>query len=119
MTLVFVYGTLKRTFENHRYLEGQVFAGTAQTPPGFTLYELAGYPGMVSQDGDLEGVRGEVWAVDDACLARLDELEGVAEGLYAREPVPLGAPFQDKRVEAYFYLRGTEGRPRVGSDWPG
>jgi gamma-glutamylcyclotransferase (GGCT)/AIG2-like uncharacterized protein YtfP len=119
MNLVFVYGTLKRTFENHHYLEGQIFAGTAQTPPGFTLFELAGYPGMVSESGDLEGVRGEVWAVDDACLERLDGLEGVAEGLYSREAVPLGAPFQNKRVEAYFYLKGTEGRPRIGAEWPG
>jgi gamma-glutamylaminecyclotransferase len=117
--LVFVYGTLKRTFENHRFLEGQVFAGTAQTPPGFTLYELAGYPGLVSQADDHAGVRGEVWAVDDACLASLDELEGVAEGLYSRERVPLGAPFQDKQVDAYFYLKGTEGRPRIGAEWPG
>ncbi|HXN35166.1 MAG TPA: gamma-glutamylcyclotransferase family protein [Opitutaceae bacterium] len=118
MTLLFVYGTLKRTHENHHFMAGQAFAGAAQTPPGYTLYDLAGFPGMVRQGDDLEGVRGEVWSVDDDCLARLDELEGVDEGLYSRETVPLGNPFEKDRVEAYLYLKDTGGRPRIGAEWP-
>jgi gamma-glutamylcyclotransferase (GGCT)/AIG2-like uncharacterized protein YtfP len=55
--------------------------------------------------------------VDGACLARLDELEGTAEGIYRREVVPLGAPFADRRVEAYLYLLGVEGRTRLGNSW--
>lgn len=119
MSLVFVYGTLKRSGANHHFMAGQAFAGSAQTPPGYALYEIAGYPGMVREAGDLEGVRGEVWSVDDLCLAGLDELEGVNEGLYSREIVPLGPPFEKETVEAYFYLKGTDGRPRIGPEWPG
>jgi gamma-glutamylaminecyclotransferase len=119
MTLIFVYGTLKRGYANHHFISGQAFAGTAQTPPGYTLYDLAGYPGMVRQGDDVKGVFGEVWSVDDECLLRLDELEGVAEGLYSREAVALGVPFEKETVEAYFYLKGTDGRPKVGAEWPG
>src|SRR5689334_7669355 len=97
--LVFVYGTLKRGGSNHPYLAGQSFVGEARTVPGFRLYELSGFPGMIAMPSDREGVAGEVWSVDAAALEQLDALEGVDEGLYRREPVPLVAPFADKTVE--------------------
>jgi gamma-glutamylcyclotransferase (GGCT)/AIG2-like uncharacterized protein YtfP len=118
MSLVFVYGTLKGGGENHHLMAGQAFVGAARTLAGHTLYDLAGYPGMVRQGDDADGVRGEVWSVDDDCLARLDWLEGIGKGLYSREAVPLRPPFDKERVEAYFYLKDTGGRPRVGAEWP-
>ena len=117
MTLVFVYGTLKRGGSNHFLLAGQEFAGTARTLPGFALYDLEGYPGMVADGAASEGISGEVWSVDPACLAELDRLEGIEEGLYRRERVPLEPPFADKAVDAYLYLRSVSGRPRSGPDW--
>lgn len=119
MNLIFVYGTLKRGFINHCLMAGQEFAGTARTSPGYTLYDLGGYPGMVADAGALEGVEGEVWCVDDECLAGLDVLEGTAEGLYSREMVPLLAPFAESRIEAFIYQRSVEGRKRLGSAWAG
>ncbi len=118
MTRVFVYGTLKRGSSNHALLAGQSYAGEAETAPGFDLYALGGYPGMVAAPEGTGVVTGEVWSVDDACLARLDELEGTAEGLYRREAVPLGPPFAGRRVEAYLYLKGVGGRARLGGTWP-
>ncbi len=118
MILLFVYGTLKRGGSNHHFLAGQAFVDDAHTAPGYTLYELSGYPGMVRQDDDLEGVGGEVWSVDDECLGRLEVLESTAEGLYRREAVPLGGPFAERSVETYIYLKGVEDRPRVGAEWP-
>lgn len=119
MTLVFVYGTLKRGSSNHSYLAGQQFMGAARTVAGYTLFNLDGYPGMVREEGDLEGVRGEVWSVDDACLAALDELEGLSEGLYRRERVALTTDFAQRSVEAYFYLRDIRASRRLGAEWPG
>ena len=119
MTLVFVYGTLKRGGSNHGFMDGQSFVGTAGTAPGFALYDLGGYPGLVPAPGGASAVSGEVWSVSEACLARLDELEGTAEGLYRRERVPLAGPFAASEVQAYVYLRGTEGRPLLGSEWEG
>jgi gamma-glutamylaminecyclotransferase len=117
MTLVFVYGTLKRGGTNHHYLAGQAFIGSARTPPGFTLYELEGYPGMVRDSHNQAGVIGELWSVDPECLGRLDELEGLAAGLYRREAVPLAAPFLGTCAQGYLYARPVVGRPALGAEW--
>ncbi|MEY4488891.1 MAG: hypothetical protein RIQ79_1399 [Verrucomicrobiota bacterium] len=118
---VFVYGTLKRGGSNHEYLAGQTLIATARTEAGFTLYSLGDYPGLVADATATEGVSGEIWAVDAACLAGLDVLEGVAEGLYAREPAPLLPPHDRLKpvVQFYRYLGPVLGRPRLGSVWNG
>ncbi len=116
MSLVFVYGTLKRGGSNHGHLVGQSYLGDAHTAPGLCLYGLGGYPGMVEEAG-AEGVRGEVWSVDAGCLVELDRLEGTSEGLYRRGPVELMPPFAGSSVEAYYYLRSVEGCPRLGRSW--
>ncbi len=114
MACVFVYGTLKRGGDNHGVIAGQRFVGEARTEPAFRLYLLDGYPGMVEQAPGLS-IEGELWEVDAACLARLDELEGTAEGLYARVPVPLLPPHAGAGAETYLYRRSVEGRADLGS----
>jgi gamma-glutamylaminecyclotransferase len=118
MTRIFVYGTLKRGGTNHVVLTGQRFVRKAWTSPGFALYRITDYPGMVPDSDDKEGISGEVWEVDDACLARLDRLEGLKEGLYRREPVALVGKAGDEMVDTYIYNRPIEGRPRLGPVWP-
>ena len=71
--LVFVYGTLRRGEAHHELLASARFAGEAHTPPAYTLVDLGGYPGMA--DGGTSAVTGELYLVDAATLARLDELE--------------------------------------------
>lgn len=119
MTSVFVYGTLKRGGSNHRHLLGQRFLGPARTAPGYTLYALGGYPGMVPDLSDTTGVVGELWSVDAPCLARLDVLEGLAEGLYRRTRIALQPPFDATPAETYLYARSTESRAHLGSEWFG
>ncbi|MBC7366961.1 MAG: gamma-glutamylcyclotransferase [Undibacterium sp.] len=121
MTTLFVYGTLKRGGSNQAFLAGQRFLGEARTSPGFTLFSLGAYPGLVPSPDDRVGVTGELWSIDEACLAHLDELEGTAEGLYHRASIPLAEPAPvtaDTPVETYFYLRPLVGRPCIGSIWP-
>ena len=120
MTTLFVYGTLKRGGSNHAFLSSQAFLSVARTSPGFTLFSLGAYPGMIPSPDDREGVLGELWAVDDACLAQLDKLEGLAEGLYCRAAIPLAPPPSNGTpVETYFYLRDLTGRAHLGAQWPG
>jgi gamma-glutamylaminecyclotransferase len=116
-TLLFVYGTLKRGCGNHHHLAGQTFAGMARTQPGYCLYDLGGYPGLVASTGEPEGVVGEVWSVDPAALAQLDAFEGVREGLYRRAPITLQPPFADQAIHAYLPVAPVTGRREIGSEW--
>jgi protein phosphatase len=77
----------------------------------------AWFSGMVPRADDQDGVVGEVWSVDAAALVRLDALEGVAEGMYRREPVPLEPPFSGQDIEGYLYNRNVEGRRDLGGRW--
>jgi gamma-glutamylaminecyclotransferase len=115
--LIFVYGTLKRGGSNHHYLAGQQFLGEARTAPGFRLYDLGGYPGMIPRANAPEGVTGEIWSVDSEALKHLDGLEGLAEGLYRREPISLLPPFADAPVETFIYAQSVMGRREIGSTW--
>ncbi len=115
--LIFVYGTLKRGCSNHHFLTDQEFVGEARTVPGFRLYELGGHPGMVAKADDLDGVTGEIWAVNAAALVRLDGLEGLDEGMYRRDLVPLLPPFAGQGIEGYIYNRSVKNRPDIGGEW--
>ncbi|WP_221030352.1 gamma-glutamylcyclotransferase family protein [Actomonas aquatica] len=116
---VFVYGTLKQGGSNHAFLEGQTYLGDARTVPGYKLYLVADYPGMVRDPSDQRGVTGELWEVDTPTLAELDRLEGIDEKLYRRDPIPLLPPHDTTPVETYIYLRNIRGRrPFVDGHWP-
>jgi gamma-glutamylcyclotransferase (GGCT)/AIG2-like uncharacterized protein YtfP len=115
--LLFVYGTLKRGCSNHGQLEGQAFVGEARTAPGYRLFDVGGFPGLVPWAADTGGVEGEVWETDGAGLARLDAFEGLAEGLYVRHPVPLQPPFAGTEVQAYVYPGSVDGCREVGPRW--
>lgn len=118
MITLFIYGTLKRGGSNHLFLSGQQFLGVARTVPGFMLYSLGDYPGMVRAPGDIAGVTGELWAVDDACLAELDHLEGLDEGLYERIDVRLTPNHLAASAQTYLYLHPPHGLAAIGSEWP-
>lgn len=115
--LVFVYGTLMRGCQNHRYLDGQTWLGDTRTVPGFRLHLIADYPGMVPQAEDSRGVPGELWSVSHACLRSLHRLEGVAEGLYSFDSIELQAPHDHLQVWTYLYRRSTTDRPVIEGRW--
>lgn len=122
MTTLFVYGTLKRGGSHHAHLAGQRFLGEARTVPGYTLFSLGDYPGLVPAPHDLAGVTGELWQIDATCLAHLDELEGISENLYTRGPIQLAVRADADpavQVETYFYARPFSERAHLGSAWPG
>ena len=116
MTLVFVYGTLKRGGENHGWIEQQQFVAEAHTAPLYRMFDLGGYPGMIHSPNGLS-IQGEVWSVDKPGLTRLDILEDTAGGEYERVKVQLEGEFATQQVEGYIYLRSVEGRRYVGACW--
>lgn len=102
LTRVFVYGTLKRGYTNHKYfLSDAIFLGKASTQDKWTMIgEGRGFPYVVERD-DIFGhnVIGEVFLVDKAQLTKLDSLEGVASNHYKKVVVPIS--YQDNGSKDY------------------
>jgi gamma-glutamylcyclotransferase (GGCT)/AIG2-like uncharacterized protein YtfP len=116
MSLVFVYGTLKRGDCRHRFMAGSKFLGLATTASGYRLFHLGEYPAMV-EDPSGGQIEGEVFEVTDATLRLLDEVEGVADTLYVRKPILLVNRFSDMIVEAYLYEGSVRGKRELQRRW--
>src|SRR5436309_9363098 len=98
-TTLFLYGSLKRGYSNHRLVADQEYLGKAVTEPRYRVIELGQYGGLIRDDAAGLAVKGELWAVSRRRLLELDEFE-TGEGLWARGPVAV--PGRDG-VEAYFW----------------
>lgn len=116
-TRLFVYGTLKRGDVRADLLEGQTFIRQTTTAPHYRLFNTGSYPALIEAGpvrlGGLS-IAGELWQVDHACLARLDEEEGVEEGLYARRQITLA---DATTADSYFYLLSVTGMGDLGIAW--
>lgn len=75
MTKVAVYGSLRREMHNHPIIEGQAYLGTTVTTDEYTMYDLGAFP-AVCLTIPVCPIVVEVYEVDDACMARLNRLEG-------------------------------------------
>jgi len=121
MTLVFVYGSLKRGHRLAGHLAGSRFVGRARTVSGFRLFDLGWFPAM-KRDDDGGQIEGELYEIDDATLARLDRVE--CEGrLYRREEIALAEIDEfddglDTFAQTYLYLHDTSDAKDCGAAWP-
>lgn len=122
MDTIFVYGSLKRGQLLHEALNGQQFLGFATTLPEYALFDCGQYPALVKVATNGDAVKGELFSVDPICLQKLDQIEGVDEGLYSREIVKLenaGSNLEEKvHVWAWFYLHSVASLKRCGDEWP-
>ena len=108
---VFVYGTLLRGEVNHDLLQGAELLGPHRTAPCYTLYLTRAYPGLTLGGGT--AVVGEVYALDNACLRRLDRLEDYPR-LYDRRLIQ--SPYG--RAWVYLYRGAVADLPVIqGGDW--
>lgn len=105
---VFVYGTLKRGYGNHRVLGSAKFVGEGKTVSGAYKMLDGGFPMVLS--GGLFHVKGELFEVsDEQTMRNLDRLEGVPT-LYTREETEV--ELSDGSVQhSYIYI----GNPRWAS----
>ena len=105
---VFVYGSLKKGYGNHSFLEGTgaKFLGPYVTPPEYKMVSCGGFPGVL-KDGNTP-ITGEVYEVDDAVFASLDRLEGNPD-FYKRELI--STPYGDAWV--YIIHSSYSTRPPV------
>ena len=129
MHRVFVYGTLKRGFYNHRLLREMdaKFLGEALTrePMRMVLGEY-GIPYLMRGEADGSAVvPGELWEVGDEGLDALDVLEGIDEGMYERVTLDVatregadGAVDGGFATTAQAFVCGPESERRgIGTTW--
>lgn len=106
MTLVFVYGTLKKGHRLSSVLSNSEPLGEARTAwPNYDLKSAGAFPYLVAGE---HYVLGEVYRVDQPTLARLDRIEGVPH-LYTRSFLPVET--RDgigHEADAYFWARNDE-----------
>lgn len=107
---LFVYGSLKKGFRNHRYLkDGQypfTYEGPAITVGSFAMKGNGYYP-VVFRDENIASVLGELYSFSaDACLSRVDQLEGHPT-FYQRTPETVET-FDGNRIVAWMYAMERE-----------
>lgn len=99
--LVFVYGSLKRGFENHKWLENNngKYIGDGITKQSiFKMYSVYNYYPAISKGN--EKISGEIYKIDKNCLMELDYLEGYPR-IYKRDKFLIDCNGQT--FEAYIY----------------
>lgn len=131
MKLVFVYGTLKRGFSRHSALAEQRYLGVAFTEPKYSIFHISGFPALVEDSVLAKEIWGELYEVNQECLSKLDEIEGVSSNLFRRQPIAIArynllnlpmtkevfADLHKNTAEAYFYQRDTSGARDCGHCW--
>ncbi|MFD1556416.1 gamma-glutamylcyclotransferase [Paraburkholderia silviterrae] len=126
MKYVFIYGTLRAGEINDINLAAARNALGQPRLVGRTavaghLFDFGTYPGMIA-DAQAAPVIGEVYEVDDALVAVLDEIEQVypgVDGLFVAQKV--NVEVEGEQLECLFYPvahHAVKGRPLIhGGDW--
>lgn len=127
---LFVYGSLREGFHNHRFLEeagARRRPGIFHTADGFRMLDLGSFPALLrSPPLDVPtSCCGEVYELpDEAAFAPFDQLEGHPT-FYCREVITVGNPGLDI-VNAWVYLLvdsprnehiSKHGKPVASGDW--
>ena len=104
--LLFVYGSLKKGFDNHNLLNKYAKRlGKARTVKKFSMYEdsFGNYPYIV--DEPYSKIKGELYQITRAeLMQKIDEFEG-APDYYIRKKIEVKSHHGVKR--AYVYIRPT------------
>ena len=121
---LFVYGTLREGGLNHAWLLRTQPEGLTRAWVAGRLFHLsAGYPALVVGPEPAEPPPGHGWVRGDfvgyedeadllSALEDLDPLEGVEEGLFTREILPVHLE-GGHRYRAWVYLFHVERLPRL------
>lgn len=76
---VFVYGTLRPGFGNHRLIEDAKHVNTVSVALPFKMYSLGAFPVLINisnETTDKYYITGDIFKVNDQQLKAMDQLEG-------------------------------------------
>ncbi|WP_411991761.1 gamma-glutamylcyclotransferase [Agarivorans sp. DSG3-1] len=110
MPKVFVFGTLKEGFPNHRSNRGVRFRSEFETIERYPLYLVGDRysPWLILQKGSGSRVSGQVFQVSDEALAVMDKLERITEpDGYNRVEICVRCKVSNDQFVVYAY-----GKPR-------
>lgn len=113
-TKVFVYGTLKKNFHNHRLLKDAKFIGEFRTEPCYQIFCNGSFPYLIEASKNGDSIYGEVYEITTAERNACDRLEGHPR-MYKRQPIKL-IGIED--AEAYVYQHEVSGCRPCGNCWP-
>ena len=100
---VFVYGTLKRGFDNHQILAKSKFIGKAKTLHSYPMIcKYPSFPYLIDAEGEGFCVEGEAYEATYRTMLRLDELEGYPEHYTRREIEVVSEDEAVIKATAYF-----------------
>lgn len=100
---LFAYGTLRRGGESVSVLSGCEHVALGEV--GGVLYDINGeHPALVLYGN--APVKGDIWRCPNDLLAVLDELEGVAKGLFRRVGVNVRSVGSSAVVACWTYVAG-------------
>lgn len=112
MEKIFVYGTLKKGYHNHRLLEG--LKGEPAKAPGINLHRGFHFPYACKGPGT---AIGELYEVSEEVLASIDKLEGHPYFYERVKTKVYDANFKSHDAWIYLYSKGME-YPRIESgEW--
>tara|TARA_R110000751_G_scaffold10671_6_gene38666 strand:+ start:2846 stop:3217 length:372 start_codon:yes stop_codon:yes gene_type:complete len=103
MENLFVYGSLKKGFGNHRVLENSQYVGVSETGYSYEMVDLGYFPGVIKNE--VAPIFGEIYLVDEDTMQALDRLEGNGS-FYNRQLIWLGGIFT---AWMYFLVTRPEG----------
>ena len=107
---VFVYGTLMHGEAAEGLLKDAAYLGEF-TLNGYEMFDLGGFPGIRHAEGG-DSICGEVYCVDDATLARLDQYEGEGS-LYLRKNARVHGSYGAVTAMFYEYAGELCGAQRI------
>lgn len=119
---LFVYGTLKRGYGNHRLMYGAEYLGNGFIKD-FVVHDFGRCPGIRPSEGGV--VHGELFEVPDDILPRLDRLEGhypdnPERSLYRRTETRCYEHYHegsDEVCSTYVYNRHTDAPICESGEW--
>lgn len=111
--LIFVYGTLRQSHGNHQLLKDARFYGVGATKDNYSMYIAGGYPYVISSEARYPIV-GELYAVDDETLEKLDKMEGHPHYFERREVIVI---VNEMEYSAWMYVRYPHGKLMPTGDY--
>lgn len=108
MKKIFVYGSLKEGFGNHRILGNAVKRCNGITLEKFTMLDLGSFPGVILEPTSL--ISGEVYDVTEDIFNRVERLEGYPS-FYNRKEVGIrlnpSTSFESTELIDMYYLENS------------